>query len=64
MNDGASKTLLIGKEENGKYYVKRADQETIFLVYKSTINNQLLKKVDDLKEEETKKEDEKKEGTK
>jgi hypothetical protein len=56
LNDGASKTLFIGKEENGKYYVKRADQETVFLVYKSTINNQLLKKLEDFKEEETKEE--------
>jgi len=63
LNDGTSKTLFIGKEENGKYYVKRADQETVFLVFKSTINNQLLKKVDDLKEEATKKEEEKKEET-
>ncbi|HIE27013.1 TPA: DUF4340 domain-containing protein [Candidatus Poribacteria bacterium] len=54
LNDGTSKTLFIGKEESGKYYVKRADQETVFLVSKYTIDNQLLRKVDALKEEETK----------
>ena len=54
LNDGTSKTLFIGKEESGKYYVKRADQETVFLVSKYTIDNQLLKKMEDLKEEETK----------
>jgi len=57
LNDGTSKTLLIGKEESGNYYVKRADQETVFQVYKSTITNQLLKKVDDLKEEIKKEEE-------
>jgi hypothetical protein len=54
LNDGTSKTLFIGKEESGKYYVKRVDQETVFLVSKYTIDNQLLKKVEDLKEEEIK----------
>ncbi|MFQ6040431.1 MAG: DUF4340 domain-containing protein, partial [Candidatus Poribacteria bacterium] len=29
LNDGTSKTLFIGKEESGKYYVKRADRETV-----------------------------------
>ncbi len=51
LNDGTSQTLLIGKEESGKYYVKRADQDTVFLIYKYNVN-QLLKKVDDLKAEE------------
>ena len=51
LNDGTSQTLLIGTEESGKYYVKRADQDTVFLVYKYNVN-QLLKKIDDLKAEE------------
>jgi len=58
LNDGTSKTLFVGKEESGKYYVKRVDQETVFSVFKSTINNQLLKKLDDLREEEIKEETE------
>jgi hypothetical protein len=57
LNDGTSKTLFIGKEESGKYYVKRADQETVFQVSKYTIDNQLLKKAADLKAEETKAEE-------
>ncbi len=51
LNDGSSRKLLIGKEESGKHYVKREDKETLFLLYKSQVN-QLLKKVEDLKEEE------------
>jgi hypothetical protein len=42
--------------------VKRADQETVFQIYKSTITNQLLKKVDDLKEEIKKEEETEEEG--
>jgi len=51
LNDGSSRVLLIGKEESGKHHVKRADKETVFLIYKSKVN-QLLKKVEELKEEE------------
>ena len=51
LNDGSSRILLIGKEEGGKHYVKRADKEMVFQIYKSSVN-QLLKKVKDLKEEE------------
>jgi len=51
LNDGSSRILLIGKEEGGKHYVKRADKDTVFQIYKSSVN-QLLKKVDDLKAEE------------
>ena len=51
LNDGSSRILLIGKEEGGKHYVKRADKETVFQIYASSVN-QLLKKVEDLKEEE------------
>lgn len=49
LNDGSTKALLIGKEEEGKHYVKSKDTDIIFTLYKSRIN-QLIKKSDDLKD--------------
>lgn len=49
LNDGSTKALLIGKEEEGKHYVKNKDKDIIFTLYKSRIN-QLIKKSDDLKD--------------
>ena len=49
LNDGSTKALLIGKEEEGKHYVRNKDKDIIFTLYKSRIN-QLIKKSDDLKD--------------
>jgi hypothetical protein len=50
LNDGSKKTLLIGKEEGGKHYVKREDKAQIFMLFKSNID-QLTKKSEDLKDD-------------
>jgi len=50
LNDGSTKTLLIGNKEDSKYYVKRADSDIVFILYKYRID-ELLKKFEDLKEE-------------
>ena len=50
-NDGTTATLHIGKEEDGKLYVKRADTETVFRLFKSNVDR-LLKKSDTLKAED------------
>ena len=50
-NDGTTATLHIGKEEEGKLYVKRDDKETVFRLFKSNVD-QLIKKSDTLKAEE------------
>ena len=50
-NDGITATLHIGKEEDGKLYVKRDDQETVFRLFKSNVDR-LIKKSDTLKAEE------------
>ncbi len=54
LNDGTTAKLLIGKEEEegGKTYVKRDDNNTVFMLYKSGIDR-LIKKSDDLTEKVT-----------
>ncbi|MCY3740159.1 MAG: DUF4340 domain-containing protein [Candidatus Poribacteria bacterium] len=51
LNDGTTATLYIGKEEEGKLYVKRDDKETIFRLFKSNVDR-LIKKSDTLKAED------------
>ena len=48
LNDGTTATLHIGKEEEGKLYVKRDDTETVFRLFKSNVDR-LIKKSDTLK---------------
>ena len=48
LNDGTTATLYIGKEEEGKLYVKRDDKETVFRLFKSNVDR-LIKKSDTLK---------------
>ena len=48
--DGSARTLLIGVEENGVYYVKREDKAQIFELNKRHVD-QLIKKSTDLKSE-------------
>lgn len=50
-NDGTTATLHIGKEEDGKLYVKRADTDTVFKLFKSNVDR-LIKKSDTLKAED------------
>lgn len=50
-NDGTTATLHIGKEEDGKLYVKRADTDTVFKLFKSNVDR-LIKKADTLKAED------------
>ena len=50
-NDGTTATLHIGKEEDGKLYVKRADTDTVFRLFKSNVDR-LIKKSDTLKAED------------
>ena len=50
LNDGTTATLHIGKEEEGKLYVKRDDKDTIFRLFKSNVDR-LIKKSDTLKAE-------------
>ena len=50
-NDGTTATLHIGKEEDGKLYVKRADTDTVFKLFKSNVDR-LIKKADTLKTED------------
>ena len=52
LNDGSTRTLLIGKQEEGndRNPVKREDKDQTFLLYSSNLNS-LLKKSTDLKEE-------------
>lgn len=52
LNDGTTATLHVGKEEEGKLYVKRDDTKTIFRLFKSNVD-QLIKKSETLKAEET-----------
>lgn len=54
LNDGSTKTLLVGNKESSKYYVKRADTETVFVLYKNKIDK-LLKTFEDLKKEDSQK---------
>ncbi|MCY3721108.1 MAG: DUF4340 domain-containing protein [Candidatus Poribacteria bacterium] len=51
LNDGTMATLHIGKEEEGKLYVKRDDTETVFRLFKANVD-QLIKKSETLKAEE------------
>ena len=50
-NDGTTATLHIGKEEDGKLYVKRDDKDTVFRLFKSNVDR-LIKKSDTLKAED------------
>lgn len=50
-NDGITATLHVGKEEEGKLYVKRGDTETVFRLFKSNVDR-LIKESDTLKAEE------------
>lgn len=50
LNDGTTATLHVGKEEEGKLYVKRADTETVFKLFKSNVDR-LIKKSETLKAE-------------
>lgn len=50
-NDGTTATLHIGREEEGKLYVKREDKDTIFRLFTSNVDR-LIKKADTLKAEE------------
>ena len=50
LNDGTTATLYIGKEEEGKLYVKRDDQEIVFRLFKSNVDR-LIKKSETLKAE-------------
>ena len=50
-NDGTTATLHVGKEEEGKLYVKRDDTDTVFRLFKSNVD-QLIKKSETLKAEE------------
>ena len=49
-NDGTTATLHIGKEEDGKLYVKNDDKDTVFRLFKSNVDR-LIKKSDTLKAE-------------
>ena len=51
LNDGTTATLHVGREEEGKLYVKRDDTDTIFRLFKSNVDR-LIKKSDTLKAEE------------
>ena len=51
LNDGTTATLHVGKEEEGKLYVKRDDKDTVFRLFKSNVDR-LIKKSDTLKAEE------------
>ena len=51
LNDGTTATLYIGKEAEGKLYVKRDDKETVFRLFKSNADR-LIKKSDTLKTED------------
>lgn len=48
LNDGTTATLHVGKEEEGKLYVKRDDTDTVFRLFKSNVDR-LIKKSDTLK---------------
>ena len=50
LNDGTTATLHVGKEEEGKLYVKRDDKDTVFKLFKSNVDR-LIKKSDALKAE-------------
>ena len=51
LNDGTTATLHVGKEEEGKLYVKRDDKDTVFRLFTSNVDG-LMKKSDALKAEE------------
>lgn len=51
LNDGTTATLHVGKEEEGKLYVKRDDKNTVFRLFTSNVDR-LIKKSDTLKETE------------
>ncbi len=50
LNDGTTATLHVGKEEEGKLYVKRDDKDTVFRLFKSNVDR-LIKISDALKAE-------------
>ena len=43
LNDGTTATLAVGKEDNGKFYVKRDDKETVFKLFKSNVDRLIVK---------------------
>lgn len=47
LNDGTTATLHVGKEEGGKLYVKREDKASVFMLFKSNVDN-LIKKSEKL----------------
>ncbi|MCG9127329.1 DUF4340 domain-containing protein [Candidatus Poribacteria bacterium] len=49
LNDGSTATLIVGKEEGGKHYVKSNDNQTVFMLFKSNVDR-LIKKSETLKE--------------
>ncbi len=51
LNDGTTATLYIGKEAEGKLYVKRDDKDIIFRLFKSNVDR-LIKKSETLKAED------------
>ena len=51
-NDGTTATLYIGKEDEGKLYVKREDKDTVFRLFKSNVDR-LIKQSDTLKAEKS-----------
>ena len=50
LNDGSTRILLVGKEEDGKHYAKRKDNDSIFMLYAFKVD-QLLKSAEDLKDD-------------
>lgn len=43
LNDGTTPTLHVGKEEGGKHYVKSVDNKHIFMLFKSNVDNLIIK---------------------
>ncbi len=49
LNDGTTPTLHVGKEEEGKHYVKSIDKKQVFMLFKTNVDS-LIKKSDVLME--------------
>ena len=43
LNDGTTKTLNIGNEDSGKLYAKSNDKEQVFQLFKSSVDNLIMK---------------------
>jgi pyruvate/2-oxoacid:ferredoxin oxidoreductase alpha subunit len=50
LKDGSARILLIGDESGYRYYVKREEKDTVFLVSKSKIDR-MFKDLEELKAE-------------